>query len=239
MFSLEFAVNHFPQMLKAVPLTLFIAVFSMLLGLVFGFLLALCRIYKVPVLNQLAAVYVSFIRGTPILVQIYILFYGTPLLVDYLNKELAWNFSADTIHPLGYALTSYTLYTSAYQSEIIRAGLSAIDFGQLEAAYSVGMTTPQALMRIILPQALAVTLPNLGNTFIGLIKGSSLAFAVKVVEIMAVAKIVATDGYRFVEMYFDAALIYWVLCLVFEQLFAKFEKYLRRYETEMADSLSS
>lgn len=217
-FSLDFAIKQFPEVLKAVPMTLLIAVVSMVLGFVLGLMIALCRIYKVPVLSKLAVLYVSFIRGTPMLVQLYVLYYGI---------------NSDTISPLAYALIAYTINTAAFQSEIIRSALNATDSGQMEAAYSIGMTTTQGLIRIIIPQALVVALPNFGNTFIGLIKLTSFAFAVKVIEIMAVAKMISGDGYRFLEMYLDASIIYWVICFAFEKLFGVLEKRLRRYEAKM------
>lgn len=231
-FSLSFAIEQFPEVLKAVPMTLMIAVISMLLGLGLGFLIALCRIYKVPVLNKLASLYVSFIRGTPMLVQIYVIFYGTPIFLAFLNRTLNWNLPADDISPMIYALLAFTINSAAYQSEIIRSGLGSTDSGQMEAAHSVGLTTAQALLRIIIPQALIVALPNFGNAFIGLIKGTSLAFAMKVIEIMAVAKIVAGDGYRYLEMYLDASIIYWMICLVLELSIARLEKWLRRHEKD-------
>lgn len=235
----EFALKQFPEVLKGVPLTLLIAVISMIFGIFSGLMIALCRIYKVPFLQRAVALYVSFIRGVPMIVLLFVLFYGIPALFDLINKQLDWRLDADQISPVVYALIAYTLNTAAYQSEIFRASINATHAGQMEAAYSVGMTTAQGLRRIILPQALALSLPNLGNTFIGLIKATSLAFAVKVIEIMGMAKIIANDGYNYLEMYLVAAVIYWILCFVFEILFALLEKKMRRYEAKMDGSLSA
>ncbi|MEW9701700.1 amino acid ABC transporter permease [Paenibacillus sp. SI8] len=232
-FSLEFAIQQFPLVLKAVPMTLLVAVISMLLGLVFGFLIALCRLYEVPVLQRFAALYVSFIRGTPLLVQIYVIYYGTPALFELLNRQFGWHLPANDISPLAFALLAFTINAAAYESEIIRSALKTTDSGQMEAAHAIGMTTRQGLFRIIIPQALVVALPNFGNIFIGLIKGTSLAFAVKVIEIMAVAKIVAGDGYRYLEMYLDASIVYWIICFAFERLFAALEHRAGRYEEKM------
>ena len=232
--NLEFALEQFPEVLKGVPATLAIAVVAMIFGLVFGLLIALCRIYQVPVLNRFFIVYISFIRGTPLLVQLYVFFYGVPVLIDFLNEQMGTSFDASEISPLIYAFIAFTLNTSAYQAEIFRSSINAVSAGQMEAAQSVGMTTAQGLWRIILPQAFVVALPNLGNTFIGLIKATSLAFAVKVVEILAIARIIANDGYRFLEMYLVASLIYWVISWVFEVLFAVAEKKMRRYEDRAA-----
>jgi len=232
-FDIDFAIRTFPTVLKAAPMTLLIAVISMLLGLLLGFLITLCRMYKVPVLNKLAALYVSFIRGTPLLVQIYVIFFGLPTFINYLNQAMNWHIPVNNISPLVFALFAFTLNTTAYQSETIRSALSAVDGGQMEAAYSVGMTTLQSFTRIIIPQALVVALPNFGNIFLGLIKGTSLAFAVRVVEILAVAKIEAGDGYKYLEMYLDASIIYWIMCFLFEKLFILLENRLKRYKIEI------
>lgn len=237
--NLEFALEHVPDVLKGVPVMLSIAVVSMIFGLIFGLLIALCRIYKIPVLNRFFILYISFIRGTPLLVQLYVFFYGVPVLIDYLNAQFGLNMDAQGISPLIYAFIAYTLNTAAYQAEIFRSAINAMNVGQMEAAYSVGMTTAQGLRRIILPQAFLVALPNLGNTFISLIKATSLAFAVKVVEIMALAKIIANDGYRFLEMYLVASIIYWIICLFFEVVFAKLEKRMRRHESDWDAGISA
>ncbi|MGG3623517.1 amino acid ABC transporter permease [Bacillus gobiensis] len=231
--DLSYAWEQVPEVLKGVPMTLTIAVISMLFGFVFGLLIAFCRIYKVPILNRLAVFYISFIRGTPLIVQLYVFFYGIPALIQIMNDHLGWNMEADQISPLIYALIAYTLNTSAYQSEILRSAINATSLGQMEAAYSVGMTTIQGIWRIILPQAFVVALPNLGNTFIGLIKATSLAFAVKVIEIMAISKIIANNNYRYLELYLVASIIYWILCFVFERIFAWLENKMRTYEANM------
>ncbi|WP_338472303.1 amino acid ABC transporter permease [Niallia sp. XMNu-256] len=229
----SFALEHLPEVLKGVPATLAIAFVAMVFGLFFGLLIALCRIYKTPVLNQLSILYISFIRGTPLIVQLYVLFYGLPVLFDFLNPQFGWNLNADSIHPLLIAFVAYTINTSAYQAEIVRGSINAISAGQMEAAHSVGMTTAQGLYRIILPQAFKVALPDLGNTFINLLKGTSVAFAVKVVEILAISRIIANDGYRFLEMYLVASLLYWLLSWFFEIIFTRVEKRVGRFESSV------
>ncbi|MDC0702197.1 MULTISPECIES: amino acid ABC transporter permease [Priestia] len=228
--DLRFALEQTPEVLKGVPLTLTISIISMALGSIFGLFIAVCRIYKIPLLKQIAVIYVSFMRGTPLLVQLYVFFYGIPIFIEFLNQTQGWHLGGDTISPLIYALIAYTLNTSAYQSEVFRSSIQTIDRGQFEAAYSIGMTTFQAIKRIIFPQSLVAAIPNLGNIFISLIKATSLAFAVKVVEIMAISKVIANDGYRYLEMYLVASLIYWILCFFFERLFVVIEKKLSHYE---------
>lgn len=232
-FSLSYAVEKFPEVLSAAPITLLVAVVSILIGLILGLGLALCRIYKVFLLNRIAVIFVSFMRGTPVLVQIYVIFYGIPMLIEFLNARFGWSLSPWGTPPLVYAFIAFSLNSAAYQSEMIRSALSAVDAGQMEAAHSIGMNAFQSFRRIIIPQALVVALPNFGNNFIGLIKATSLAFAVKVIEIMAMAKVIGGEGYRYLEMYLDASLIYWMICFFFERVFALAEKTLSKHEREM------
>lgn len=214
-------------------MTLLIAVFAVFFGLVIGFLVTICRMYKVPVLNRLAIIYVSFIRGTPLIVQIYVVYYSLPMLFDWAGQKLGLPISSADLPPLGFALTAFTIYAGAYLSETIRAALGAVDPGQMEAGYSVGLTTWQTFRRIVIPQAFVVALPSIGNIFLGLVKGTSLAFSVMVLEVLSNAKIAAADGYRYMEAYVDAAIVYWALCIVFERLFVWMEKRSGRYRTRL------
>lgn len=223
-FNWQFALEHVPEVLKGVPITLLIAVVAILIGSTIGLAMALARIYKVRVLNEVIAVFVSFIRGTPLLVQLYVFFYGVPVVVDWLNESWTLGWDADSISPLFYAFVVYSLNAAAYTTEIFRAAINSISGGQMEACHSVGMTTWQGLRRVIFPQMIIMALPNMGNIFINLIKSTSLAFAVKVVEILAISKMLANQGYNFLEMYLVAAVIYWIICIILEVLFHVTEK---------------
>lgn len=229
-FSLEFAIRHIPDILRAVPITLLIAVVSMALGTAFGLLIGLCRTYKVPALSELGALYISIFRGVPLLVTLYLVYHSGPSLIHFAKNSLGIDWQIYELPPLVSALIAFTLYTTAYQAETIRSALGAVDSGQMEAAHSIGLTTAQGLFRIIAPQAFLSALPNFGNLFIIMIKATSVAFAVKVIEVMAVAKIAASDGYRYIEMYLAASLVYWVICFAFERLFAWLENKTGRFE---------
>ncbi|WP_042352094.1 amino acid ABC transporter permease [Bacillus massiliigorillae] len=223
-FDMTFAIEHFPEVLKGVPITLLIAAVSIVIGSLFGLGMALSRIYRVPILNQCTTVFVSFIRGTPLLVQLYVFFYGIPELLDWVNATWETKWDADNISPLWYAFIVYSMNAAAYTTEIFRASLNSISAGQMEACHSVGMTTWQGLRRVVFPQMIVMALPNMGNIFINLIKSTSLAFAVKVVEIMAISKMIANQGYNFLEMYLVASIIYWIVCLLLELIFYYLEK---------------
>ena len=182
-----------------------LAVTAMIASLILGLLLALVKIKKVPVLKQLVSIYISVIRGTPILVQLYVTYFGIPMLLKYINFKCGTNYNVNGVAPIVYAFVALALNESAFNAEIIRASLESVDKGQVEAASALGMNYFQALIRIILPEATVVALPSLGNAFIGLIKGTSLAFVCSVVEMTAEGKIVRTkyDKYRQINRFLE------------------------------------
>jgi L-cystine transport system permease protein len=226
----DFMAAVVPELLAAVPLTLQITVVSLFLALAVGLATALLRLYQVPVLKQLAALYVSFTRGTPLLVQIYLSYYGLPKVLDHLQGRYGWALDVSGIPAIAYIYFAFTLNVGAYSSETIRAAILSVDKGQLEAALAIGMTRLQAMRRIVLPQALTVALPSFGNTAIALVKDTSLAFLVSVVELMGKAKILGARGFQFFEVYVVAALVYWGVCLLIERAVAALERRVRRYE---------
>ncbi|MUT66491.1 amino acid ABC transporter permease [Paenibacillus sp. NEAU-GSW1] len=221
-----------PSILAHLPVTVSIAVGSMALGIIIGLFAALARMYKVPVVGRLAAVYVSFVRGTPLLVQIYLIFYGIPKVIYFFQTEYGWfqGFDANVMAPELFALLSFSFNLGAYLSETIRSAILSVDRGQFEAASAIGMSQTQTMVKIILPQALTTALPNLGNTFISTIKDTSLVFVIGVVDIMGQAKIIGARGLAYFEVYIAVAAIYWILCIVIEKVLARVEKRIRIYE---------
>ena len=229
-FDVDFMIGIIPNILKGIPYTLLIAVVAFFFGCVIGFFGALTKIYKIPVLRRITGVYVSFIRGTPLIVQILLIYYGIPILIRMFNERFGTGINISNIPAVDFMLVAFSLSAGAYLTESIRASILAVNKGQIEAAYSVGMTTRQAMFRIILPQAIKVGLPVFANFFIGLLKDTSLAFSAAVPEIMGQAKIQAGRASRFFEAYIDAALIYWIICIIFERLVAYLEKRSSRME---------
>ncbi len=223
-FDFQFMIDIIPSILAGIPYTLCIALVSFFFGIIIGFFGAIFKIYKVPVLHRLTGVYVSFVRGTPLVVQILLIYYAVPILIKLINQKIGTSFDISWIPAVVFMFVAYSLNAGAYLTESIRASILAIDKGQLEAAQSVGMTMPQAMRRIILPQAFRIGLPVFANFFIGLLKDTSLAFTAAVPEIMGQAKIQAGRASRFFEAYIDAALIYWIICLILERIVAYLEK---------------
>ncbi|NWL86657.1 MULTISPECIES: amino acid ABC transporter permease [unclassified Paenibacillus] len=223
-FDIELVFTLIPKLLKYLPVTLELTAISMLAGLLLGLLLAIVRIKKIPVLYQLSVVFISFIRGTPILVQLYLSYAGIPLLLKYYNFYHDTSLNVNSIPSIFYVLLALSLNEAAYNSEIIRAALLSVDKGQIEAAHSLGMTYGQVLRRVILPEAFIVALPTLGNALIGLMKGTSLAFVCSVVEITAQSRILAGNNLRFFESYCSLALIYWGMTILIERAIALLER---------------
>ena len=233
LFDFQLVFTRMPAILSYLPVTLELVLLSTLFSLIIGAIVALIKINRVPVLRQIAAFYVSFARGTPSIVQLYLIFYGFPMMLQAMN--LYWGTHFNTAAPsMVCAVIAFTFNEGAYASENIRAALESVDRGQREAALSIGMTPLQAFFRIILPEALVVALPPLGNSFIGSIKNTSLAFTCAVVEMTAGAKLLASRDYRYFEMYVSLALIYWAITFVVARLLTLAERRLRCDEREVS-----
>lgn len=230
----QFLWETFFIALSGVPIALFITVIALLLALPAGFLLALSRLNKIPVLHRLAQVYVSFVRGTPIIIQIFIVYSSVPLILDLLFKKYDLAMNVYDVHPIWYALIVFSFNTTAVLIEVFRSALNTVDQGQLEAAHSVGLTTSQAYRRIIIPQILVVSMPNICTATVNLIKATSLGYAMSLQEITLKAKVAANVGYNYVEAYLDIFLVYLILCSVVEYGFKLYEKRLSHYKYRTA-----
>jgi cystine transport system permease protein len=190
-----------PIALGALLGTIPLALASFALGLVIAIGIALMRISVNPVLSGIARFYISVIRGTPLLVQLFVIFYGMPAV-------------GITIDPWPSAIIALSLNVGGYGAEIVRASILSVPKGQWEAAYTVGMNRSRTLTRIILPQAARVSVPPLSNTFISLVKDTSLASTILVTELFRVAQQIASASYQVMVVYLTAALVYWVICMV-------------------------
>lgn len=230
LLDLNYMLQLIPRVAAGIPVSLSLALVAFFFGIVLGFAIALIKIYKVPVLLQIARVYVSFMRGTPLLVQIFLSYYGLPMVLRYLCGIYGWKIDISSIQAITFMYVSFSLNVGAYLSETIRSAILSVGKGQIEAAESIGMTASQVMRRIVIPQAAVVAIPNLGNSFIALLKDTSLAFAASVPEIIGQAKIAAARSSKFFEAYIVAAAIYWLICIIFEQLMSFGEKRLRRHE---------
>ncbi|MBV7509159.1 amino acid ABC transporter permease [Bacillus sp. sid0103] len=225
----QFLVKTFFVALSGVPTALIITIFSLLIALPSGFLLALSRINRIPIISQFARVYVSFVRGTPVIVQIFIIFTSVPLILAPIFEKYHFKTSIYDINPIWYAFIVFSLNTTAILIEVFRSAIGTVSKGQLEAAYSVGLNNVQAFRRIIIPQILVVALPNICTATVNLIKATSLGYALSLKEITLRAQVAANVGYNYVEAYIDIFLVYLILCSLVEYLFKLYEKRLRKF----------
>jgi len=197
----SYAIKVLPNLLRATTITVELALLGVLAGIVIGTVVGLIRVNKPIILYQLATIYVEVIRGTPMLVQLVLIFYGLPQIIGY------------RLEPFTAAFLTFGINSGAYTSEIVRGGVQSIDRGQMEAARSLGMSYFQAMWYIILPQAFRRILPPLGNEFIILLKDTALAATVTLQELMRTGQIqVARTGQPF-PIYITVALIYLVMTL--------------------------
>jgi putative amino-acid transport system permease protein len=199
-FDFEFMIRIIPIMLKYSTVTIRLSFLAILLGFTISFFIAIIVYAKVPILSKVFKVYISFFRGTPLMAQLFCFYFGILPVFSKLVLKVS-SFQA--------ALIILSLASSAYMAESLRAAISSIHRGQMEAAQSIGMTYMQAMFRIILPQAIKVATPTLFSSFINIIKDTSLVFAIGVKEMMATAQLEGASGYRYLEAYVCVLLVYW------------------------------
>lgn len=218
LFDIDAALDYFPIIVSRLDTTLWIVVASVAIGVAFGVVLAMCRLYQIPVLNQLAIVYVSFIRGTPVIVQMFLFYYGLPMLLDIIGIDInRWD-------KMIFVIMCYGFNTAAFFSEIFRASISSVAIGQAEAAYSVGLTKLQAFFRIIAPQAVITAIPSLGTMLVVLLQDTSLAFTFGILDVMGQVQAIGANTRRYMEGYVDAAIIFLILAVILEKGFGTLEK---------------
>lgn len=218
-FDVNYIFYSIPLIAKALPLTLIIMISSLLFGIILGLLITVMKLKKNIVLNSVANGYTAFIRGTPPLLQLFLVFYGLPQVLGSVGIDInGWD-------KVIFAIITFSLNSSAFLSEVMRSSYLAIDAGQREAALSVGMNDFQVLMRVIIPQAFVIAVPSLGNLVISLLKETSYVFTIGVIDILGKAKLIGADGYgvRQLEVYIGAALIYWAMCIIIERIIAIYE----------------
>lgn len=208
-------LQNFQFLLIGACYTLLITLVSMAIGFCIGLIVAVARLKGNVVIRQIARGYVSVIRGTPILVQIFIVYYGLP---DY----------GIMLSPLTAAFISLSINVGAYLSETFRGAILSVDKGQTEAALSLGLSPWQTMRRVVLPQAARVAIPPMGNTFIGMLKESSLVSIVTVTELLRSAQLLIAQYYVAMPFYLAIALMYWVMSMGFSNILNRIERKLSK-----------
>jgi L-cystine transport system permease protein len=224
-FDLMLIIEFIPTLIHYLGVTLQILAASIILGLILGIAAAIPRLFKTPLLNQLVILYVSFIRGTPILIQLFLVFYGLPAVL-----MLFFHIDITRLEAIYFVIITYAFSNGAGFAEIFRSAIRAVDYGQTEAAYSVGLTSSQNFFRIVLPQAIRIAFPNMANSVIGSLKDTSLAFTIGVMDMMGRGDTLIASTAHALEVYISLSIIYYIVVLLFEKIFTKLEKYFNRYQ---------
>lgn len=220
MFAWKYVVEYFPEIIAKFPVTLELVLVPFAISFLAGFAIAIARIKKIPVLEQILAVYVSYVRCTPVITQMFVVYFGFPLLMK--------QFGIDAYHwnPIIFVFIAYSINISAFLSETIRSSILAVPAGQMEAGYAVGMTGFQTMRDIIVPQALKISLPMLGNMFIGLFQATALAYMVNVIDMVGKARNLAAVKGHLLEGYVCCAIVFAIISLSLEVIFRYVNKQL-------------
>lgn len=217
-FNINYFFNVFPQILPYLPVTLLIAVISIIFAIILGLAIALLRNNKIKIIDPIFAIFISLFRGIPSVVLLFIIYYGLPQIFPVLKQM-----GATTA-----AIICFSLKYSAYLAEIFRAGLASVDPGQKEAGLTSGLNIIQVYRGIILPQAMINALPNTGNMFISLLKDSSVAFFVGVQELLAAGKMLTVDSFLYFETYLAVGIVYWITVVVYSWIQKQLEQKLSK-----------
>lgn len=235
--DLDYISKTFLETLKGVPNTLIIMIVAMVLSFLPALFLALGQIYKVKGVRTFSLVYLAFIRATPPILLILFFYSLFPSLLNQFLKSIGSDVDIFKLNPIYYAFIIYSLMTTGSLSEILRSAILTVDKGQLEAAQAIGLTTSQAYVRIVFPQALRSALPNLANLVINIVKGTSLVFVMTIKDITAIARVEASYGYQYFESYFVIFLQYILICGLIQWGFSILEKrYIRREKRQVVPS---
>ena len=219
LFSVSYFIEVIPKLIKSLPGTIAVVLAALLMGLILAFIAARFRIYGGPVTSRLASLYVSFMRGVPLIALLFLIYFGVPEIMGWFGAKCPKEMLRFLV------MLGFGMNVSGYLAENMRSAYLSIDIGQFEAADSIGMTGFQKFFYVTFPQALTICIPNLGNTIIMLIKDTSLAFTFGVIDIMGRAVIINTRSYgaRQVEIYLAVGLIYWAVCFILEIVVHKIE----------------
>ncbi|MBM7632750.1 amino acid ABC transporter permease [Geomicrobium sediminis] len=217
LYDFELAIDSLPFLLEGLRITMIIAFFSMIFSLILGIFLGVARMSKLWFIRWPARIYISFMRGTPLLVFIFILYYGLPVIgIEFTSAVFA-------------GIVGVSLNFAAYSAEVVRSSIMSVPRGQWEAAASLQMNYVQTMTKIIIPQATRIALPPTFSIFMDVVKGTSLASVITVQELLYSARLISGRTYDSMTMYITAALIYWVVCIVIGYFQNRLEKRYNRY----------
>lgn len=208
----DFLIADFPTVLAGLPKTLLLAFWSMLFAVLLALIFGSIILSRITVLRTIVIVLNTFIKGVPLVVQLMFCYYAVPFVARFLDTLGLYNFNPRHVPYFPAAVVAIACNFGAYLTDVVISSVQAVDRGQIESAKAIGMTQLQTILRVIVPQASVIALPNLTNYGIWLLKGTSVASLINVAEMLITAQMSASDGYQYLEAYIDAAIIYWVVC---------------------------
>ncbi|MCZ2721520.1 ABC transporter permease [Marinomonas sp. 15G1-11] len=223
--ELSVVISYFPRLLDGAWVTLQLVILSIVLGAIFALPIALARISSSPFVRVFPFLYIFFFRGTPLLVQIFLVYYGASQF-EVVKESVFWPILRE---PFWCAIIAFTLNTSAYTAEIFRGAIQAIPVGEVEACKVVGMTRFQMYRRVLLPRAFGIVLPAYGNEIILMLKGSALASTITLLDLTGMARTIIARTYTPIEIFMAAGVIYLVISMVVIAIFKQVEKRQNRY----------
>lgn len=221
----DFMVSDFPTVFSGLPKTLSLTFWSLLWALIIAVVFGAVILSRIPVAKQLVVALNTFIKGVPLAVQLLFCYYAVPFVCKWLDALGVYHYNPRSIPYFPAAVVALACNFGAYITDVVVSSYKAVDQEQKESAAAIGMTGFQSVVRIILPQAVVISIPSMTNYFIWLLKGTSLASIINVSEMLITAQISAADGYQYLEAYIDAALIYWAVCAAIEFASNRFYKH--------------
>lgn len=217
-FKFDFFLTVFPEVLPYLKITLYIAAVAYFLSLVLGIFIAVCRTFNIKALNNYFEVYISFFRSTPLVTQLFFIFFGLPQIIPVMAE----------ISDVTILIIVMSINQAAFIAEIIRGAFLSIPKGQYDAAKSIGMNNKETFQHIIFPQAFRIAIPGLMNSMIGLTKGTSVGYTIGVLEMLTASKLYSARTYRTIEVYVAILLIYWGIVLIITKAQSMLENKLNR-----------
>ena len=223
-FNAVYILDTIPKLLPYLKVTFMVTGLSVLFGTLLGFILAVAKIRDGKVAKQIAYGYTTALRCTPSIVLLFLVYYGIPAI------SKGFGIGLDNVDKVIFIVIAFSLQFAAAMSEVIRTSYESVDKGQFEAAVSVGLSNIQAYITIVLPQAIVVALPNIGNSLLSLIKEGALAYTIGLIDVMGKASLIIAGNYNThaLEIYIALSVIYWVISIAIEQSFLELEKMLSK-----------
>jgi len=229
-FNWEFAIRIIGPVLKCLPVTLALTAWSILLGLTLAIVFGAIILNDVPVLKHIVKFITTFIKGIPLVVQMYFCYYALPYLLKDLDGKWIFHFDLRNMPYFMFAVVAFTMNYGAYFTDIVVSSMRGVDYGQTEACMSVGMNRFQTLFRVVIPQAIVISLPNMANMFTALLKSTSMVYLINIMDILGKARQLAGEAYTYLEAYVVSAVIYWIIFIFVDKGMIEMEKYFGRFK---------